>query len=59
MNLELASRIEAQDEYFLGPDELTDLHELELAGLVVVAGLYPSRGDLRLTKAGRRWLATN
>jgi hypothetical protein len=59
-NLELAHRIAAEDEYFPGPDEFTDLDELKRAGLVVVAGLYhPVAVTDRLSKAGRRWLAAN
>jgi len=57
LNRALAKRIAGAGEYAPVHAEWMDLHELEEAGLVELAGLYhPIVATWRITRKGKEWL---
>ena len=60
MNLELARKIAAEDEYFPRKNEMNDILEMKEAGLVEIATLaHPVAATYRLTEEGRQWLRSS
>jgi hypothetical protein len=60
LNLELANKIAAEDEYFPRKEEMEDIFEMERAGLVELATLaHPVAATYQLTEKGRQWLRSS